>query len=323
MGIVGSKKKKQNGLVVSKNSNFSSNVSTNNVSSINNNNNNNGNDNNNNNNSNNNNNNNNDNDIMDLVSSEEDDDLEIKEELKELYKNFEKICLLIKEEEDSLLMNQLVVVSLEEEDKDIIKNVLEYLYELYLKNPLDEGNDDKDDNGETEESSDECPICFEEYTVKINENEKEIEEIEEKEEKEEEEDDDKENNNNINIDENLKAKDEDEVIPIAIHGCKVGCNRCYREYIDLKIKEKKVFPWIRCPNQHCNRVITPDDLLILEDYKTVLKFNLILMNNLLLQENKHWIPCQGDKCDFGFLFFSSETEDPVVQDILNKKKTKM
>jgi hypothetical protein len=94
-----------------------------------------------------------------------------------------------------------------------------------------------------------------------------------------------------------------EATPFIVTNCghATGCTECFMKYVQNKIAEKDVTPWINCPEDKCYTPLHFDDVVgsganTLELYQMA---DVYL--HKMLARNENWIPCSVKECGYGFL----------------------
>ena len=76
------------------------------------------------------------------------------------------------------------------------------------------------------------------------------------------------------------------------------CARCTRFYIDQKVDENDIFPWIVCPAGGCEERLSCEDLLHASSFEKCQQFCKTFLTKHVVRYPE-WVPCKF--CEFGFL----------------------
>ncbi|ETO05149.1 hypothetical protein RFI_32248, partial [Reticulomyxa filosa] len=79
------------------------------------------------------------------------------------------------------------------------------------------------------------------------------------------------------------------------------CEDCLRCYLQTKIRDEDITPWLRCPAPDCYQPVHPDLLLGFLQQKVFVYFFSFVHEHLT--RNPNWIRCTNSngQCDYGFI----------------------
>jgi len=84
------------------------------------------------------------------------------------------------------------------------------------------------------------------------------------------------------------------------------CFECFKQYLQIKLKDEDVVPWFRCPAPNCFQPIHCDLLMLHLTPKQLCDFAGIFLRKHLAR-NPNWIKCRNDKnCEYGFVVLHNE-----------------
>ncbi|ETO05798.1 hypothetical protein RFI_31597 [Reticulomyxa filosa] len=87
------------------------------------------------------------------------------------------------------------------------------------------------------------------------------------------------------------------------------CEECFKRYLQSKIKDEDVLPWLCCPTPNCFQPIFSQLLCATLEKEDLSKFaKSFLLKHLT--RNPNWIKCKNTKdCQYGFVLFKEEKDE--------------
>jgi len=115
--------------------------------------------------------------------------------------------------------------------------------------------------------------------------------------------------------------DEKETKAVEINDCKhkMICHVCFQTYLQTKIKDEDVVPWILCCAENCKQPIHQS---ILIQYLTLTELYCMARTFLRkhLARNPNWIQCQTKDCQYGWKVLEDDDKERTLECAACKKK---
>jgi len=116
---------------------------------------------------------------------------------------------------------------------------------------------------------------------------------------------------------------DDETQAVSLTNCQHSstCQGCLTTFIQVRIKDGEVLPWIPCPTPDCGIPIHPKDLTSIGVSTLELYQMCCTLMRKTLAQNKNWVNCSTEKCDFGFMLKGKETKMQAKCPVCKKSQT--
>ena len=103
-------------------------------------------------------------------------------------------------------------------------------------------------------------------------------------------------------------------------------------YVTTKIKERNIYPWIKCPQNNCNIDLTCEKLVATcggnssssSSSSSSTRLEQVLCQTYLskwIVRYPEWTPCTSSSCNFGFLVTNSMENKKIRCGVCNTKQT--
>ena len=102
-------------------------------------------------------------------------------------------------------------------------------------------------------------------------------------------------------------------MPVTMSVCKhtTTCVPCFNKYVELRVKDKDVVPWIPCPAESCSHPIHARDLAANVDLAPLVDLCVHFIEKQLAR-HPEWVSCKAEQCPYGFVIHNTGTTSSEV-----------